>query len=91
MRLRQGQAEPARGIPWATIATAVGAVAAIVTLLFTGIATYYSAAIARQQLDQAREDSEKEDREQAARVTFWMEEGSKAGGRAVHLVNRSPT
>ncbi|MET7944133.1 hypothetical protein [Streptomyces sp. NPDC005302] len=64
--------------------------AAIGSLLFTGIATYYSAVIARQQLDQAREDSENDARSQAARITFWMEEGSMTEGRAVHLVNRSP-
>ncbi|MET8205878.1 hypothetical protein ABZT51_07480 [Streptomyces sp. NPDC005373] len=72
-----------------TIGTAIGAVGAIGGLLFTGIATYYSAVIARQQLDQSRVDSEMEARGQAERVTYWMAEGSNMT-RAVHLVNRSP-
>ncbi|MEU9061683.1 hypothetical protein AB0D13_23190 [Streptomyces sp. NPDC048430] len=69
----------------------IGAVAAISSVVFTGWATYVSAKVAQDQLEQSREDNEKEERRQASRVTFWTE-GSSLGsvGLTVHLVNRTP-
>ncbi|WP_338684693.1 hypothetical protein QD712_29785 [Streptomyces acidiscabies] len=72
-----------------TIGTVIGVVSAIGSLLFTGIATYYGAVIAQQQVDQSRDDSEKDARSQAERVTFWIEEDFATEDRALHLVNRS--
>ncbi|MER5949521.1 hypothetical protein ABT127_26065 [Streptomyces sp. NPDC001904] len=77
------------GLPWTTIGTVVGAMAAIGGLIFSGVATYYSAVVAQQQLEQTREDSEKEDRSQAARVNFWTEEPAKGSEQTLHLMNRS--
>lgn len=85
------------------IGTVVGAVAAIGSLVFTGVATYYGAVVAQQQLEQAREDNEQRVQDQAARVTFWERNRfwAHGGGRdrpragagrqgSLHLVNRSP-
>ncbi|NGO45102.1 hypothetical protein [Streptomyces ureilyticus] len=69
--------------------------AAIGSLIFTAVATYYGAVVAQGQLEQAKEDNERKARDQATRVTFW-EEDSFYGerdwqqSRALHLVNRSP-
>lgn len=65
------ETETRKRIPWVHIGTVAGAVAAIGSLTFTGVATYYGAVVAQQQLDQARGDDEKQVRDQAARVTFW--------------------
>ncbi|MEU0786499.1 hypothetical protein ABZ341_33595 [Streptomyces sp. NPDC006173] len=65
----------------------IGAIVAIGGLIFTGVATYYSAVVARQQLDQVKEDRQEQGRAQASRVTTW------ADGRGVgtlHIANRSP-
>ncbi|MFJ8085474.1 hypothetical protein ACIQ6Y_33460 [Streptomyces sp. NPDC096205] len=78
-----------RRVDWARGATVVGVVAGIGTLLFTGIATYYGAMVSRDQLAQSREDAEKRDRAQAARITTWVDYGED-GGIRLHLMNRSP-
>ncbi|ANB04260.1 hypothetical protein SAM40697_0297 [Streptomyces ambofaciens] len=84
--------EAGRGVPWLHIGTVVGAVAAIGSLIFTGVATYYGAVVAQQQLEQSQEDSESKERNHATRVTYW--EGTSfwadSKSRSVHLVNRSP-
>lgn len=59
-------------------------------LIFTGIATYYSAKVAQDQLEQSREDSGQREREQAARVTYWMDGSFWGGTERIHVVNRSP-
>ncbi|MBG7697106.1 hypothetical protein HCJ76_03070 [Streptomyces sp. MC1] len=56
----------------------MGAVAAIGGLFLTAIATYYSAAVSQSQLEQAREDADRNSRRQAARVTWWWQ-AAKAG------------
>ncbi|MFE5214043.1 hypothetical protein ACFRC1_05700 [Streptomyces sp. NPDC056626] len=66
----------------------VGVVAAIGSLAFTGVATYYGAATAREQLDQARQDRDDDERSQALRFTWWTERSP--GHLVVHLQNRSP-
>lgn len=100
----QSRREPAAGTPaleqdaepapsrekrsWAHLATVIGAVAAIGSVAFSGWATYISAVVATDQLNQSREDSEKEERRQASRVTFWTEE--EAGDFWKTMVNRTP-
>ncbi|MEV5171205.1 hypothetical protein AB0L10_08960 [Streptomyces flaveolus] len=66
----------------------MGAVAAIGGLFLTAIATYYSAAVSQSQLEQAREDADRNSRRQAARVTWWWQGG--AGEGRLHVMNRSP-
>ncbi|MEU1852916.1 hypothetical protein ABZ499_27535 [Streptomyces sp. NPDC019990] len=63
--------------------------AAIGSVIFTGIATYYGAEVAEQQLEQAQEDSEKEDREQARTFSFWTENVTR-NRLQLHVQNRSP-
>ncbi|MFI7413176.1 hypothetical protein ACIBU0_31340 [Streptomyces sp. NPDC049627] len=63
--------------------------AAIGGLVFTGVATYYGAVVSRQQLDQVKEDRERESREQASRITMWADPYGRDGG-ALHIANRSP-
>ncbi|MEU8988652.1 hypothetical protein AB0C98_19750 [Streptomyces sp. NPDC048558] len=75
-------------IDWTRWGTAVGVVAGIGTLLFTGIATYYGAMVSSDQLEQSREDSERETREQASQVSYWVEE--EGPDTHIHLMNRSP-
>uniref|UniRef100_UPI001B802C47 hypothetical protein n=1 Tax=Streptomyces exfoliatus TaxID=1905 RepID=UPI001B802C47 len=62
-------------------------VAAIGGVIFTGIATYYSAKIASDQLQQSRDDAKTKERAQAEQVSFYV--GGGRSGREVHLVNRS--
>ncbi|GLX49026.1 hypothetical protein Shyhy01_19760 [Streptomyces hygroscopicus subsp. hygroscopicus] len=77
--------------PWATTATALGVIAAIVGLFFNGIATYYGAKVSADQLKQSREDSDRQARQQAGRITFWIEDENEVGAtRNIHVVNRSP-
>lgn len=95
VRVRRGSAEPSgqasgrEHADWTRVATVVGVVAGIGTLLFTGVATFYGAMVSRDQLTQSREDAEKSDREQASRVSTWVDYG-KDGGIQLHLMNRSP-
>ncbi|MDF3148396.1 MULTISPECIES: hypothetical protein [unclassified Streptomyces] len=69
--------------------------AGIGTLLFTGIATYYGARVSQGQLQQSQEDAERDARDQAAHLAFWIgneEDLSSPGGKvsSVHVMNRSP-
>jgi hypothetical protein len=95
-RAAEPEAEPASGraswwrrIPWVHVGAVVGALAAIGGLVFTSIATYYSAAVSNDQLQQSREDAEREARSQANRVTYWLTSDEK-GDQVLHVVNRSP-
>ncbi|MFC8835934.1 hypothetical protein ACFT8V_22495 [Streptomyces griseoincarnatus] len=69
-------------------------IAAIGTLLFTGIATYYSAEIAQEQLNQSREDAEVDRQSQATRVSFWEQldgvTSESSDSYELHIMNRSP-
>ncbi|MFJ6392416.1 hypothetical protein ACIQJT_32995 [Streptomyces sp. NPDC091972] len=87
----QDEEQPKRGlqrIPWVNIATMITVIIGIGSLAFTGIATYYGAEVSKDQLDQSREDADRETRNQAMRVTYWVDAASKHPG--VHLMNRSP-
>lgn len=91
-RVRDGGEEPdgggTRRIDWAKWGTVAGVIAGIGTLLFTAIATYYGAAVSKDQLDQSREDAAREVRSQASRVAAWQAKDAK-GDFNVHLRNRS--
>ncbi|WP_327591751.1 hypothetical protein [Streptomyces chartreusis] len=76
------------GLPWAHCGAVVAAIAAIGGLIGTAIATYYGALVSRDQLEQSRKDAEWGIREQASRVTFWVE-GDIAQDRIL-VMNRSP-
>ncbi|WP_369275804.1 hypothetical protein AB5J55_42910 [Streptomyces sp. R11] len=77
-----------RRIDWGQLGTVIAVVAGIGTLLFTGIATYYSALVSRDQLQQSRENNEYDAREQALRVSFWIDRSPSP--MHVYLLNRSP-
>ncbi|WP_432040438.1 hypothetical protein, partial [Streptomyces cucumeris] len=76
-------------IPWVHIGTLIGALAAIGSLIFTGIATYFGARVSQDQLEQSREDSERDARSQAMRVSYWFE-GDYTDAPVLHVMNRSP-
>ncbi|MFJ3776526.1 hypothetical protein ACIPX0_33005 [Streptomyces sp. NPDC090075] len=67
-----------------------GVVAAIGSLLFTAIATYYDAAVSADELAQSRDDADREERAQAKLVSFWVEQSSGVDYVNVHIANRSP-
>ncbi|MFF8633528.1 hypothetical protein ACF052_04830 [Streptomyces pilosus] len=77
-----------RRIPWLTIATVLTAIIGIASLAFTGVATYFGALVARDQLNQSKEEADQQDRWQAVRVTYWVDQTSAR--RSVHVMNRSP-
>ncbi|MGW3422611.1 hypothetical protein [Streptomyces phaeochromogenes] len=82
---RQGHTERRRlRVDWARLGTIVAIIAGIGTLLFTGVATYYGAEISKDQLRQSQEDAEQESRDQAMRISFWVERDER-----IHVVNRS--
>lgn len=89
-RLRQRPRRNEQGgrIPWITIGTVLGAVAAIGSVIFTGVATYYSARVSALQLEQAHEDAAKESKEQAATFAYWLDPGGSDW--SLHVQNRSP-
>lgn len=74
----------------------MGVVAGMGTLLFTGIATYYGARVSQDQLQQSQEDANREARDQAAHLAFWIGDEANqpivGGGTvsSVHVMNRSP-
>ncbi|MEU9153668.1 hypothetical protein AB0D59_24725 [Streptomyces sp. NPDC048417] len=71
----------------------LGALAAIGGLFAQAIATYYDAEVSRDQLQQSREDSEREQETQASQVNFWVEGTTTAevpSPAFIHIVNRSP-
>jgi hypothetical protein len=74
-------------------AAAVGTWAAVIIGIFTvalsGAATYYDAKVAADTLEQSRQDTAKEDRAQAARVSYWVDNDTRERN-VVHLVNGSP-
>ncbi|MFB0617237.1 hypothetical protein [Streptomyces sp. AGS-58] len=63
-------------------------VAAVLTVLFTGVSTFFQACVASDQLHQSKEDARREERAQASRITFWVDQGSDHMER-VHLKNGS--
>ncbi|MFF4977249.1 hypothetical protein [Streptomyces sp. NPDC001083] len=80
-----------RRIPWTQVGTAIGVLAAIGSLLFTAIATYYGAKVSEDELQQSREEASDGARAQAVRVSFWYNPGFTYPDdpEEVHLMNRS--
>jgi hypothetical protein len=78
-----------RHVDWTRIGTVAGVIAGIGTLLFTGIATYFGAMVSRNQLEQSRQDAAQKARDQAARVSTWVDY-SPDGDIQLHVMNRSP-
>ncbi|MFE9127792.1 hypothetical protein ACFYOF_20695 [Streptomyces sp. NPDC007148] len=76
-----------RRVDWGKVATVAGVVGGVGSLLFSAVATYYGAKVSQDQLQQSREDSERQLRVQASEVTYWTE---WPNGVRLHLVNRSP-
>ncbi|WP_344599060.1 hypothetical protein [Streptomyces violaceusniger] len=71
--------------------TALAAVAAIGGLWAQAVASYWSQQTAKDQLSQSKEESVRQMRDQASKVTFWVEH--PAGRREnvkLHVLNRSP-
>lgn len=86
--------ERLESVPWAHGLTVTGTVIAIVAgiagLWFQAVATYWSQQTSRDQLQQSKEDSEREKREQATKVNFWREGEIRTSAQTIHVVNRSP-
>jgi hypothetical protein len=76
-----------RRIPWVAVGAVLTVVAGIGSVIFTGVATYYSARVSADQLDQSREDSKSAQEEQASRVTVWVDEQGEIP--RYHIANRS--
>ncbi|WP_189176135.1 hypothetical protein [Streptomyces lasiicapitis] len=57
--------------------------------MFTGIATYYSARTAEDQLKQSREETDESARSQASRVTFYGDVEEDLKSHQYYIVNRS--
>jgi hypothetical protein len=73
------------------IGAALAAVAAIGGLWAQAVATYWSQQTAKDQLSQSREDSVRKTRDQASKVTFWVEHPTgRRENVKLHVVNRSP-
>lgn len=73
------------------IGTALAAVAAIGGLWAQAVASYWSQQTAKDQLSQSQEEGVRQTRDQASKVTFWVEH--PAGRREnvkLHVLNRSP-
>ncbi|WP_159062923.1 hypothetical protein [Streptomyces scabiei] len=78
------------GAVLAALATVLGAVAAVGGIVFTAIATFYSAEVAEDQLQQSKEDAAKETRAQASKVAFYGDtNGMILYGKKYSVVNRS--
>ncbi|MFJ4365171.1 hypothetical protein ACIP4S_13575 [Streptomyces chartreusis] len=73
-----------RRADWGKWGTVVGIFVGAAGLIFTAWATYYNAEVARATLAQSKEDAEKEEKSQAARVNYWTDEKGM-----MHVVNRS--
>ncbi|MGW0582666.1 hypothetical protein ACWD25_43640 [Streptomyces sp. NPDC002920] len=68
-------------------AAALAAVAAIGGLWAQAVTTYWSQQTGKDQLSQSREDSRREERAQASRITTWAD---PRGDGTLHVANRSP-
>ncbi|WP_330355505.1 hypothetical protein [Streptomyces chartreusis] len=91
-RVRARRGRPQRWwqkVPWISIGTVVTVIIGIGSLAFTGVATYYGAQVSKDQLEQSREESEREARSQATKVSFWFE-GQGTKDPVLHVLNRSP-
>ncbi len=93
VRARERTEEPESGLSFGrlnllTLGAVVTIVASIGGLVTTAVGTIWSARVAADQLEQSREQAEEKQREQAARVSFWVGRGQKGEGR-LNVMNRS--
>ncbi|WP_406481986.1 hypothetical protein [Streptomyces sp. NBC_01615] len=93
VRARERAEEPESGLSLGRFnLLALGAVVTIVVsiggLVATAVGTIWSARVAADQLEQSREQAEEKQREQAARVSYWVDRGQKGEGR-LYVMNRS--
>ncbi|MER5531908.1 hypothetical protein ABT075_46265 [Streptomyces sp. NPDC002677] len=77
------------GLNLLTLGAIVTIVASLGGLVATGVGTIWSARVSADQLVQSREQQEDKQREQAARVSAWVDRSNKEVSR-LHLSNRSP-
>ncbi|MFH8663076.1 hypothetical protein [Streptomyces afghaniensis] len=77
-----------RRVPWVTIGAVATVLGGIGSVIFTGVATYYGAETAQDQLEQSRQEAARESRSHASLVTLWVE--GYSGGHTLHIMNRSP-
>ncbi|MEV5205454.1 hypothetical protein [Streptomyces sp. NPDC053720] len=61
----------------------------VASLAFNGVATYYGARVAQEQLQQSIEDADKQSREQAGRVTYWLAADESEFDGRLYIANRS--
>ncbi|GAA1501165.1 hypothetical protein [Streptomyces synnematoformans] len=87
----EGEHAPRRPGRWdlATWGTVITIAVGLAGLLLTGIGTFYGAWVARDQLEQSREDAETKRRAHATRVSTWADRKPDGTWR-VHVANRSP-
>ncbi|MFJ9026503.1 hypothetical protein ACIRPU_42150 [Streptomyces sp. NPDC102259] len=76
-------------IPWVMLGTVISVIVGIGSLAFTGVATFYGALVAQDQLEQSRETAKQASREQAMRVTYWADREQDEPMK-LHIMNRSP-
>ncbi|MFF0723729.1 hypothetical protein [Streptomyces sp. NPDC004134] len=68
-------------------ATLISALVAALALVFTGASTYYGALVARDQLEQSRNDAKAKEKSQASKVSYWL---TREGGKSRWVIsNRS--
>ncbi|MGW3460585.1 hypothetical protein ACWDE9_13730 [Streptomyces olivaceoviridis] len=72
-----------KAVDWIKWATVAAALVAAFGLIATAISTYYGAMVAKDQLEQSRDDAEREVEDQASRISVWGE------ARGVVVANRS--
>lgn len=77
-----------RRVRWTAWGAVLASVAAIGSLLFNGISTYYQAEVSEQQLQQAEEAARLKSRDQALLVSHWVD-SDKGGSPRFHVINRS--
>ncbi|WCH94583.1 hypothetical protein POD33_21570 [Streptomyces moderatus] len=75
--------------------TALAAIAAIGGLWAQAVASYWSQQTAKDQLNQSNEDGDREKRDHASKITYWVEAERVATAvgypvAKIHVLNRSP-
>ncbi|WP_158939363.1 hypothetical protein [Streptomyces sp. NRRL S-87] len=84
--VEQGNSAPSQLVKIGAVITIVASIAGLIT---TGVATLFGALVADDQLKQSQHVADEKKREQAARVSYWV--NVEPGGTSrLHLTNRSP-
>lgn len=77
-----------RRVPWVHVGAVSGAITAIGSLAFTGVATYFSAVVASDQLEQSEKAADQQAKAQAVQVAAW-DEAPQGEQPRVSVMNRS--